>query len=354
VAAELGTASSCYVSGFTCSGFERGYAQRMRGGSKVVLIAVLAMLIVVNLVLLILLFRPDRVLTARPSQQDPGDGSSPTATSSPASTPSASASGDQMTSASPDGSTDPMSSTGPVEAVPAKRLLLATSSTTAWRATIGDCTAPGEIEQSTTGGASWKRIVAAGSAPIVRLGTEPSGLFTIGGAGQRCSARYLAYDKHGAVTASRNAPLDMWYLTPDDRDEVNGPEGAKSRPCQDHIVGLATLDSSRALVVCADGAAIRTSNSGGTWQEVARVPNTLAVAAGDGRYWLARSMPDCHGIAVDSAAVKGTRSSQSSMSCVPADGVTAGEVALDVTDGAIWVWAGSKTEISTDGGRTWT
>ena len=70
---------------FACSVFERGYAQRMRRGSKVLLTAVLAVLIVVNVVLLFLLFRPDRVLTARPSHQDPGDGGSPTATSSPAS-----------------------------------------------------------------------------------------------------------------------------------------------------------------------------------------------------------------------------------------------------------------------------
>ena len=46
--------------------FGRGYARRMRRGSNVLLIAVLAMLIVVNVVLLFLLIRPDRILTARP------------------------------------------------------------------------------------------------------------------------------------------------------------------------------------------------------------------------------------------------------------------------------------------------
>ena len=146
--------------------WQRGYSQRMRRGTRVFQMLALALLIVVNLALLFLLFRPDRVLTARPADQNPGDGGSPAATSPPA----------------PTASTSPTLSTRPIESVPVKRLLLATSSRTAWRATVGDCDTPGQIERSTNGGASWKRIVRTGPAPIVRLGAEPGGdLFTIGG-----------------------------------------------------------------------------------------------------------------------------------------------------------------------------
>ena len=73
-------------------------------------------------------------------------------------------------------------SSRPIEPAPAERLLIAVSSKTAWRATVGDCDTPGKIERSTDGGASWKLIVRTGLAPIVRLGAETNGnLFTIGG-----------------------------------------------------------------------------------------------------------------------------------------------------------------------------
>ena len=106
-------------------------------------------------------------------------------------------------SPAPDASTNPTPSTRPIESVPVKRLLLAMSSKTAWRATVGDCNTPGKIERSTNGGASWKGVVRTGPAPIVRLGAEPSGdLFTIGGTRRSCSVRYVAYADDGTVTTS--------------------------------------------------------------------------------------------------------------------------------------------------------
>ena len=95
--------------------------------------AVLAVLIAVNVVLLFLLFRPDRALTAQPQDQDSDAGGLPTPTSSPAHCLSSS---DQATASA---STNPTPSTRPVEPAPVDRLLLATSSKTAWRATVGDC-----------------------------------------------------------------------------------------------------------------------------------------------------------------------------------------------------------------------
>jgi hypothetical protein len=330
---------------------KRGYAQRMRRGSKVLLTAVLAVLIVLNLLLIFLLFRPERVLTAQRGDQDPGDGGWPAATSS-GSNSRASAAADQTPSASPDGSTDPMSSTRPVEAVPVKRLLLATSSTKAWRATIGDCTTPGEIERSTNGGASWKRIVATGSAPIVRLRTEPSGLFTIGGTGGSCSVRYVAYARDGAVTASTTSPPNVWFPTPKDRDEINGPSGAQANPCKRHVIGLAPLKPSQALTVC-DDAAMRTHNSGKTWEQIAWIPNTLAITAGSGRYWLAGTSENCAGVTVQALAEEDGSLRRGPTRCARDLAVAAGEVAIDVTGGTIWLWSQNRIAISTDDGETW-
>jgi hypothetical protein len=316
---------------------ERGYAQRMHRGSKVFLIGVLAVLIVVNVVLLFLLFRPDRVLTARPSHQDTGDGGSPTATSSPA----------------PDASTNPTPSTRPIEPVPVKRLLLAISSKTAWRATVGDCNTPGKIERSTNGGVSWKRVVRTGPTPIVRLGAEPSGdLFTIGGTRRNCSVRYVAYGDDGTVTTSAS-PTDVWFPTPEDRDEINAPGGTKKSPCNGHAIGLATLDLSRALVMCDDGTAVSTGNSGKTWQQVALIRNTLAVTAGNDRYWVAGTHDDCDGVTVQSLTEKSGSLSRGPTQCAPGLDVGAGQVAMAVAGDTVWLWSGDRVAVSTNNGRTW-
>jgi hypothetical protein len=301
----------------------------MGRGTKVLLTAVLAMLIAVNVVLLFLLFRPDRGLTAQPADQGP-------------------------TFASPSASTTPTPSTRPVEPAPVERLLLAMSAKTAWRATVGDCDTPGEIERSTNGGASWKRIIPTGPAPIVRLGAEPSGnVFAIGGARQSCSYRYVAYTIDGAVTASTNSPVDLWFPTPRDRDEINGPGDTKATPCEGHVVGLAPLDLSRALVVCDNGAAISTRNSGKTWRQVARIPNTLAIAADSDRYWIAGVHEGCDGLTVQPLAEEGGSLTRGRTRCASGLNVVGGQVAIDVSDGTIWLWSGNRIAISTDDGETW-
>jgi hypothetical protein len=303
---------------------------------------VLAALVFANLVLLLLLFRPDWARLAQP----PGEqvGVAPAPSTLPAS---------NVPTMSPKRSSSEQAKSS-VKAAPANRLLLAISADTAWRATVGDCDTPGQVERSTNGGSSWKQIVVRELAPIVRLGAETGGnLSAIGGTGQHCSIRYVTYASDGTVTATRNSSADVWYPTPDDRDEVNAPGGTKARPCKQGVVGLAPLDRFRALAVCTSGAAMSTSDSGKTWGQIARIPSTLAIAAGDGRYWLAGIADNCDGIAVEPLTVKGSKYSTGKSRCVSVNEVAAGEIALDVSGNAIWVWAGSEVHVSTDGGRTW-
>jgi hypothetical protein len=309
----------------------------MRRGSHVLLFGVIAVLIAVNVVLLFLLFRPEGVLTAR-SSQDPGDSGSPAATWSP----------------TLDASTNPTPSAGSIESVPVKRLLFATSSKMAWRATVGDCSTPGKIERSTNGGASWKRVVRIGPAPIVRLGTEPGGdLFTIGGTRRSCSVRYVAYAGDGRVRSS-DRPTNLWFPTPKNRDEINGPGERSGTPCNRHAIALASLDLSRALVMCDDGTARRTGNSGKTWEQVARIPSALTIAAGSGRYWTAGVHQDCDGLTVQSLTEKSGSLTRGRTHCAAGLDVAAGQVAMAVTsDGIIWLWSGSRVVVSKDDGQTW-
>jgi hypothetical protein len=326
----------------------------MQRGTRSISIAVIAVLIVVNLLLLFLLFRPDRILTARPADHDRGDGDSPAMTTLPATTSSPSVSGDQTTSASSDASTAQIPSTHRIEPAPVQRLLLVMSSKTAWRATVGDCNTPGEIERTTDGGMSWERIVENGPAPIVRLGPEPSGdLFTIGGTDRSCSVRYMAYANDGTVTASTTRLLNTWFPSPRNRDEINGPGGTRSTPCSGHVIDLAPFNLSRALVVCEDGAAMSTRDSGKTWRHAAEIRDAVAVAAGNGTYWVAGTAADCNGITVRSVTISGANSSQGDSRCAPADNVPPGQVALHVSGNAIWVWAGSQVQVSSDAGRSW-
>lgn len=327
----------------------------MRRGTRVFPIAVLAVLIVVNLLLLFLLFRSDRILIARPTDQDPADGGLPTATLAPATTSSVSASGEQTASANPDTSRDPNLSTRSIRPLPVQRLLLAMSSKTAWRATIGDCNTPGEIERTTNGGARWERIVRAGPAPIAMLGVEPSGdFFTIGGTRGSCSVRYVTYANDGTVTSSATSAVNMWFPSPKDRDEINGPGGTRAIPCNGHVIDLAPLSLSRALVMCDDGTAMSSSSSGKTWRRIARIPDALAVTAGSGRYWVAAAHEGCDGVTIQSLTEKSGSLTRGGTRCAAGLEVAAGQVAFDVTgDGTIWLWSGSRVVISRDDGQTW-
>ena len=216
-----------------------------------------------------------------------------------------------MSSPSAEPSSSPSSSPSPesaesakerAEVVPVKRLIAASSNREAWRATVGDCNTSGTVERSTDGGRTWRRAVKSSPAPIVRLGTDGTGdFYIIGGAGQDCSTRYTAYRNDGAIAASTNNPSNLWFSHPKDRDQVYGPGKIKAAPCdEDHVVGLASLSISDALVICSSGSAMITSDSGDSWEEADQLPGTMAVASGDGRYWVAGASARCEGISVRS------------------------------------------------------
>jgi hypothetical protein len=212
---------------------------------------------------------------------------------------------------------------------------------------------PRQIELSTDSGTSWKGVVRTGPTPIVRLGAEPDGdLFAIGGTRRGCSVRYVVYAGDGKVTTAAS-PANVWFPTPENRDEINGPDGTKDTPCHGHAIGLASLSLSRALVMCDDGAAMISSNSGRTWQQVARIPDALAVTAGSGRYWVAAAHEGCDGVTVQSVTEESGSLTRGGTRCAAGLEVAAGQVAFDVTvDGTIWIWTGNRVAISTDDGET--
>jgi hypothetical protein len=318
----------------------------IRRRRRVLPYAVLALLVAANVSLLVMLFRqPDHNLNAEPAPAPPSSVTSSPSISVP--TPS--------NSPTPTATPTPSTSSTRADVVPAKRLMVAVSAREAWRATVGSCNSAGRLERSTDGGRTWRGTAQTDLAPIARLGIEANGnLFTIGGTGKNCSPRYVAYSARGVVVAQTQSPKSLWFLNPTDRDQVYGPLGIRSTPCRrQHIVGLATITASQALLVCTDGSAMMTTDSGRSWTKAGQLAGTTAVGSGGGRFWVAGSAPSCSGISVQGLRVRGDKLLRDSSRCAPGLKITPGRVALDVSGTAIWLWAGNKVQISTDAGRTW-
>ena len=104
---------------------------------------------------------------------------------------------------------------------------------------------------------------------------------------QSCSARYVAYANDGTVTASTTARSMCGSQLRRTATKSMGLAGQKPLHARVMSSALRRSASSRALVVCDNGAAMSTRNSGKTWRQVARIPDTLAIAAGSGQYWVA-------------------------------------------------------------------
>ncbi len=219
---------------------------------------------------------------------------------------------------------------------------------------LATATPPAKLSGQRTAALAGKE--SFGPAPLrsFRLGAEPSGdLFAIGGTRRSCSVRYVTYADDGTVTTSAS-PANVWFPTPENRDEINGPDGTKDTPCHGHAIGLASLSLSRALVMCDDGTAMSSSNSGKTWRQLARIPDALAVTAGSGRYWVAAAHEGCDGVTVQSLTEESGSLTRGGTRCAAGLEVAAGQVAFDVTDdGTIWLWSGSRVVISRDDGQTW-
>ena len=213
----------------------------------------------------------------------------------------------------------------------------------------------GGIERSTNGGKSWNKAVKAALGPIVQLGFQPKGnLYTVGGAGEDCSIRYIAYSAKGRIAGQTDQPQGVWSRHPKDLDQIQGPGWTRARPCKgQHVLGLASVDTSEALVLCTRGSVMVTANSGKSWKKADELVGTMAVGEGGGHYWVAGVDKTCDGISVRSITFTKGDLSRGQIRCVAALPVTPGRIAIDGSDKSIWLWVGDEIRISTDRGKTW-
>jgi hypothetical protein len=72
--------------------------------------------------------------------------------------------------------------------------------------------------------------------------------------------------------------------------------------------------------------------------QLARIPNTLAVTAGSGRFWVAGVHEGCDGVTVQPLTERSGSLTRGGTRCAVGLEVAAGQVAFDVTgDGTTWV-----------------
>ncbi|MBZ2199138.1 hypothetical protein [Occultella gossypii] len=304
----------------------------------------LATLVVLNVILIALLFRPRTPPSADPyippTQPEP-------TTTAPEPVPS-------TTTTAPE---DEPTTAAPVEPVPALRLLTIASVEIGWRATVGDCETPGLVEFSGDGGQTWA-TTDPGLAPVVRLkALAETTAFAIGGA-EDCEPSFTITASAGAEWESQDNELPgAWYLEPADRNAVHGP-GGTAAPCTTQVVDVAGLTNTQAAVLCTDGAVHLTGDAGATWAAAGNLAGGVALApqlssnADNLGYLFASLEEGCDGVAVrfvteDVAGLTDTAA------CVPVPDAQPGAVALALNEDVAWLWAGEQVLVSADAGTTW-
>lgn len=313
--------------------------------------AAIVALVVLNAVLIFMLLRPPE-----PPQSEPR----PAFTPEPATTSAGPT--DSLSPPAPEPAPTPeptADEAAPAGAQPAQRLLAAASDSVAWRASTGSCEAPGVVEYTEDGGATWAPR-EPGVTPVSRLKVQSgSALVLIGGTAD-CAPTYAATSDAGDTWVTADEYLaGSWYLLPGDRTRLNAPTGEVAAPCAGEPVGLAGLDSQRGAVLCADGTLQVTSDGGAAWAPAGSAPDALALGLRADGYVLATASPACTGLAVlllDPAGA-GLPDDGGNLpdgaGCAPVTDAQPGQVAVSGTQDAIWLWSGDEVLVSADAAQTW-
>ena len=243
--------------------------------------------------------------------------------------------------------------------LPPTRLLGAVDENTAWRAVTGACPAtPASPELTTDGGATWKTTDASGPAEVTALQrlmvTSERVVEMVGLTEADCAPEFVKTFVGGDNYSSYPSKIDgSWYVDPADRATVHGPAGDTTAPC-DAVVTLAVRDDESAAALCADGQLFATTDAAATWSEPNSAPGVVSVTAAEGGYLAAAvGTVDCAGVqimTVTSALAPGPVGCYLS---IVSPATLSGNVAVSVTAGSMWLWAGDSLARSLDGGATW-
>ena len=276
-------------------------------------------LLVVDLVLVVWALWP----TSPPTATTPGSataGSSAGTTPSPGATPSP--------SPSPSAATTPK---------PLTRLLAAPGTQTVWAADAGSCESRGRVHVSRDGGKTWSTSTAPGSVTRLRPSDASNG-FIVGG-GEECELRLWRTANGGERWGAAQSAAAAWGRSAEDDRRVHRPSAAPVTPCpkQEPVLDLAVWGEYSAAVLCGEGALRATADGGRSWRTTLERPGAVAIAiSGTGQGVVAEVDAGCDGVLVTRLSGDELREGQ----CVKGVTPEAGEVAISVSSGNVWLVAG--------------
>jgi hypothetical protein len=221
------------------------------------------------------------------------------------------------------------------ESEPLRRLVAATSSTTAWLADAGSCGQAGQVHVTDSGGVDWTTEEAPGSVTRVRP-SDASSAFVVGG-DTDCESRVWYTADKGDTWSPPQSAADAWGRVVEEPQSVLRPGGDLVQPCPADVLDLVGLTGGRAAVLCADGNVRVTEDRGATWSTTIEREDTLAISFRELSDGAIVGIEDgCSGVAV--SAVVGDDLGEST--CVEDAEQAPGLVAISVADGAVWLVAG--------------
>ncbi|WP_100345676.1 hypothetical protein [Compostimonas suwonensis] len=239
--------------------------------------------------------------------------------------------------------------------VPAPRFLVATSPTSAWRSSPGECGGADAVLESTTdGGATWAPHSTGDDAVHEVLALAPidqTQVSVVGKAGDGCTTTSVFSSfTSGDFWQSYPETLSSYsYVDPADRATLIVTGSAQATPCSPALQAVATTD--RVLAVCA-GQVAEFIPSAQTWSTT-DVPGVLAVTPTDTGSTVAVSGAEgCAGIAIEALPSPLGGAPATVLGCV-ADETSPLAATLSQSGSTLWLWSGGTTRISQDGGVTW-
>lgn len=260
--------------------------------------------------------------------------------------------------ASPAPTAQPSAAPTPAAPVPAAsgRFLDAVDSSVAARATAGSCAgARPTIETTADGGATWSALQLPASDDVRQIlsvdlvDADQIDLVVLVGA--ECDPSVLTSFTAGEYWQQYPERLAAaTYLDGETPAKIIVAGTALAPPCE---APLELSSSTTGLAVrCADITAASTGATG-SWRAVTPLALFALTSSNDSPIVLGGvTAAGCDGLVITSFPLDGTDSDGTSLGCAPV-GADLSSTAVALGVGAVWVWSGSGTLISRDGGATW-
>ena len=292
----------------------------------------LCALLVADLVLIVLAFRPSVVQAgglASPDAVSPSSSSSPSPSGSSSAPAPAPAAG--------------------VKAVPVERFVTAVSPTAAWVVDAGSCKEPGTLWVTSDGGDSWAQEELPGRVLRARPDSATEAFITGGDA--KCDLRLWRTDDAGAAWGDPQSAAQAWSRSPDDAKAVHTPGDELERACAGgQVIDLTGLGSDRASVLCDNGDLRTTADGGGTWTKTATVKGGLAATLTEtGTGAVLRTDTSCQGVVVVPVTLGRPKGEGT---CVQAPAAQ-GKVSISASGEGWWLLVGDRLHTSPDANGPW-